>query len=94
MEAEVSRRLEERERQRELEEQGRRAQEQQLELQRQTYNAARMKSQSPKKEQTFPSGVLTPLIKRHKDLDEELKVRLQELEQKLWVSLILIGIFR
>ncbi|KAG6896724.1 hypothetical protein C0992_006491 [Termitomyces sp. T32_za158] len=83
VEAEVTRRLEERERQREKEEQERRAQEQELEFQRQASSAARAKLQSPKKEQTFPSGVLTPLLKRHKDLDEELKARLQELEQKL-----------
>ena len=28
------------------------------------------------------SGVLTPLLKRHKDLDNELMDRLQELERK------------
>ncbi|KAG6900381.1 hypothetical protein C0993_011731 [Termitomyces sp. T159_Od127] len=84
VEAEVTRRLEERERQREKEEQERRhAQEQELEFQRQNSSAARAKSQSPKEEQTYPPGVLTPLLKRHKDLDEELKARLQELEQKL-----------
>ena len=30
----------------------------------------------------LPSGVLTPLLKRHQDLDNELKRRLDELEQK------------
>jgi len=33
----------------------------------------------------LPSGVLTPLLKKHKDLDDELRARLQELERKLWV---------
>ncbi|EJC98206.1 kinesin-domain-containing protein [Fomitiporia mediterranea MF3/22] len=31
---------------------------------------------------TLPSGVLTPLLRRHEDLDNELKRRLAELEQK------------
>lgn len=31
---------------------------------------------------TVPSGILTPLLKRHKDLDNELITRLQELERK------------
>lgn len=31
---------------------------------------------------SLPSGVLTPLLKRHKDLDDELKRRLRELEEK------------
>jgi hypothetical protein len=39
----------------------------------------------PLKEKTLPSGVLTPLLKRHKDLDDELKNRLHELERKLYV---------
>ncbi|KAG5716036.1 Kinesin-like protein KIF22, partial [Termitomyces sp. T112] len=82
VEAEVTRRLEERERQREKEEQDRRAREQELESQRPTSSTARAKPQSPRKEQTLPSGVLTPLLKRHKDLDDELNARLQELERK------------
>ncbi|KAG7448446.1 kinesin-domain-containing protein [Guyanagaster necrorhizus] len=41
------------------------------------------KSRSPRKESApLPSGVLTPLLKRHRDLDDELKARLQELERK------------
>jgi kinesin family protein 22 len=34
------------------------------------------------KTDTMPSGVLMPLLKRHKDLDSELMARLQELERK------------
>jgi kinesin family protein 22 len=34
------------------------------------------------KADTIPTGVLTPLLKRHKDLDNELMARLQELERK------------
>lgn len=34
---------------------------------------------------SLPSGVLTPLLKKHKDLDDELRTRLHELERKLWV---------
>ncbi|KAG6857066.1 hypothetical protein H0H87_010031 [Tephrocybe sp. NHM501043] len=83
VEAEVTRRLAERERQREQEEQERRAREQQeLENEQTTVTMTSMKLRSPKKEQSLPSGVLTPLLKRHKDLDDELKSRLQELERK------------
>ncbi|GLB45200.1 putative TRAFAC class myosin-kinesin ATPase superfamily, kinesin family protein [Lyophyllum shimeji] len=78
VEAEVARRLEERERAREREEEERRAREQEMESQ----PPGSSKSRSPKKEQTLPSGVLTPLLKRHKDLDDELKSRLEELERK------------
>ncbi|KAG6902157.1 hypothetical protein C0995_003631 [Termitomyces sp. Mi166 len=85
VEAEVARRLEERERQREKEEQERHARERELESQQPTSSATQTKPQSPKKEQTLPPGVLTPLLKRHKDLDNELKTRLQELERKLQV---------
>jgi hypothetical protein len=35
----------------------------------------------------LPSGVLTPLLKKHKDLDDELRARLQELERRLYVFL-------
>ncbi|KAF5375666.1 hypothetical protein D9615_009354 [Tricholomella constricta] len=82
VEAEVTRRLEERERAREKEEQERRARELELESQRSSSSTGRAKSRSPRKEQTIPSGVLTPLLKRHRDLDDELKSRLQELENK------------
>ncbi|KAJ3566458.1 hypothetical protein NP233_g6991 [Leucocoprinus birnbaumii] len=43
-----------------------------------------MAQHSPSKRSTsLPSGVLTPLLKKHKDLDDELRSRLQELERKL-----------
>ncbi|RDB30648.1 Kinesin-like protein KIF22 [Hypsizygus marmoreus] len=79
VEMEVARRLEERERAREREEEERRAKEREVDLQRPSSHA---KPKSPKKEQSLPSGVLTPLLKRHRDLDDELKNRLQELERK------------
>ena len=31
---------------------------------------------------SLPHGLLTPLLKRHQDLDNELRQRLQELEKK------------
>lgn len=31
---------------------------------------------------SLPPGLLTPLLKRHQDLDKELRQRLQELERK------------
>jgi kinesin family member 22 len=76
---EVARRLEEREKERVREEEERRAKEQQ-ELAQQQAEASKEEEAS---KQTLPSGVLTPLLKRHRDLDDELKARLQELEAKL-----------
>lgn len=76
VEAEVTRRLKERE-EREREEQAR--------LRQEKENIALMAKQTTereKPEQKLPSGVLTPLLKRHRDLDEELRSRLAELEQK------------
>jgi len=75
----VARRLEEREKERVREEEERRAKEQQ-ELAQQQADASKEEEAS---KQTLPSGVLTPLLKRHRDLDDELKARLQELEAKL-----------
>jgi kinesin family protein 22 len=89
VEMEVARRLEERERERGNEEEARRSREQEQELQRTTSGSSRSKSRSPKKEQTLPPGVLTPLLRRHRDLDDELQHRLQELERKLYVLVIL-----
>ncbi|PPQ74075.1 hypothetical protein CVT24_012945 [Panaeolus cyanescens] len=71
VEAEVTRRLAEREQQRAAEEERARA--------AQMHAAG---SNSASGEVALPSGVLTPLLKRHKDLDDELKNRLQELERK------------
>ncbi|TFK37973.1 P-loop containing nucleoside triphosphate hydrolase protein [Crucibulum laeve] len=77
VEAEVTRRMAEREKEREKEEERRSAMEKQS-----TEDGPRHRSRSPKKEESLPSGVLTPLLKRHKDLDDELKMRLHELERK------------
>jgi kinesin family member 22 len=33
-------------------------------------------------QRSLPSGLLTPLLKRHQDLDKDLRQRLQELETK------------
>jgi kinesin family protein 22 len=76
VEAEVARRLAEREREREAE----RVKEE-IEVAH-TIDPIQSGSKSPEREQSIPSGVLTPLLKRHRELDDELKNRLQELEQK------------
>ncbi|KAJ6609058.1 P-loop containing nucleoside triphosphate hydrolase protein [Mycena sp. CBHHK59/15] len=77
VEAEVARRLEEREREREKEkdEEGHR---------RSGSGSSWHKSKAPRKERDreLPAGCLSPPLKRHKDLDDELKARLQELERK------------
>ncbi|TFY70314.1 hypothetical protein EVG20_g2693 [Dentipellis fragilis] len=66
VEAEVARRLEERLK----EEEERRA--------RERAEAEPKQQESPQ----LPSGLLTPLLKRHQDLDNELRKRLQDLESK------------
>ncbi|KAF8650678.1 hypothetical protein AX16_005116 [Volvariella volvacea WC 439] len=74
VEAEVARRLAEKERQwREEEEERRRSQ---------AEASSSSLIMSPKREHVLPPGVLTPLLKRHRDLDNELKTRLQKLEEK------------
>ncbi|KAL0579719.1 hypothetical protein V5O48_002283 [Marasmius crinis-equi] len=93
VEAEVARRLEERERARIKEEEERAAAEQAAREASGSGSgtpsrkrSTRSKSRSPRKEeaqaQPIPPGVLTPLLKRHKDMDNELQSRLQELEKK------------
>ncbi|KXN84644.1 Kinesin-like protein KIF22 [Leucoagaricus sp. SymC.cos] len=84
VEAEVAKRLaverekdEEERKAREKEEAERRAMENELEKTNQ------VQQHSPSKSASLPSGVLTPLLKKHKDLDDELRARLQELERKL-----------
>ncbi|KAF8155490.1 P-loop containing nucleoside triphosphate hydrolase protein [Crassisporium funariophilum] len=79
VEAEVTRRLAEREREREKAEEEQRATEA---AQITKARTTRSRSKSPTKGATLPSGVLTPLLKRHRDLDDELKNRLEELERK------------
>ncbi|KAJ7735754.1 kinesin-like protein [Mycena metata] len=86
VEAEVARRLEEREREREKEREAEMAAAAQA-------GSSRAKSPKPRKDRDgssrspkakgreLPPG-LTPLLKRHKDLDNELQARLQELERK------------
>lgn len=77
---EVTRRLEEREKERLREEEERRTKE--LEQQSNTSEKP-IPSADQVEQQSLPSGVLTPLLKRHRDLDDELKARLHELEEKL-----------
>ncbi|KAJ7918374.1 kinesin-like protein [Mycena leptocephala] len=90
VEAEVARRLEEREREREME----REKERQLEREEKEAGSSRHRTKSPRKDlaelvgrspktkgSELPPG-LTPLLKRHKDLDDELQARLAELERK------------
>ncbi|THH14574.1 hypothetical protein EW146_g5770 [Bondarzewia mesenterica] len=79
VEAEVARRLEERERER-LKEGERRAKEM-AEAQAQAQSQTR-ESTPPTEQNSIPSGLLTPLLKRHQDLDNELRQRLRELEKK------------
>lgn len=76
--------MQEREREREKEEERRlkEQEEHEREQEQESSGYGRSTSRSPKKEQTLPSGVLTPLLQRHRDLDDELKARLQELERK------------
>jgi kinesin family member 22 len=75
VELEVTRRLEERERERVKEEQN-------IKLEK-TENTGPLKIEP---QETLPSGVLTPLLKRHRDLDDELKTRLHALESQLYVQ--------
>ncbi|KAF8813107.1 kinesin-like protein [Phlegmacium glaucopus] len=85
VEAEVARRLAERERERAERERAEREQAEQMrpsEAQMTDSRITQSRSRSPDKEHSIPSGVLTPLLKRHRELDDELKSRLQELEQK------------
>lgn len=80
VEMEVTRRLEEREKERLREEEERRTHE----MEQQISNSEKaIPSTDQIAQQSLPSGVLTPLLKRHRDLDDELKARLHELEEKL-----------
>ncbi|KAG1805308.1 P-loop containing nucleoside triphosphate hydrolase protein [Suillus subaureus] len=74
VEVEVARRLKERE---ESERQEKENIALQLNLQRE-----REKEELKEEDQRLPAGVLTPLMARHRDLDNELRARLEELEDK------------
>ncbi|KAH8106540.1 kinesin-domain-containing protein [Phellopilus nigrolimitatus] len=82
VELEVARRLEERERKREAEEAERQRQLQAEMQQRSLESTPELILPEVSTSTSLPSGVLTPLLKRHQDLDDELKRRLVELEQK------------
>ena len=80
VEIEVTRRLEEREKLERLREEERRTRQ----TEQQMSNSEKpIPSADQTAQQSLPSGVLTPLLKRHRDLDDELKARLHELEEKL-----------
>lgn len=74
----MARRLKERE-DREREEQARLQQEKENLALREIQDDGRRQAQAEPK---LPSGVLTPLLTRHRDLDEQLRQRLAELEEK------------
>ncbi|KAJ2912993.1 hypothetical protein MD484_g7419, partial [Candolleomyces efflorescens] len=81
VEAEVARRLAEKEKEWQEEQQKRL----QADLEARAAAAEaeeRRRSRTPEKDMSLPSGVLTPILKKHRDLDDELKQRLQELEKK------------
>ena len=88
MEIEVARRLEERERRREAEE--KKEVEKLVTAQEGSHPSTPdvilpddlTLAAPPAAKNQLPSGVLTPLLKRHEDLDNELKRRIAELEQK------------
>lgn len=53
------------------------------ELQRQREEKEKERERAAKAAKAeVPPGLLTPLLKRHRDLDDELKARLEELEKK------------
>lgn len=79
VEAEVTRRLEERERERARKEEGRREEEASHETEAKLADESRSHDVS--------SGAISP-VRRNADLDIELKKRLEELEQKLCVVLL------
>ncbi|KAF8634231.1 hypothetical protein AX15_000994 [Amanita polypyramis BW_CC] len=79
VEIEVTRRLEERLKEKEREEAERRKEEQRVEAS----TSSLSRSPSKRDDGTLPLEDLAPLLKQHKDLDDELRLRLQELERKL-----------
>jgi kinesin family protein 22 len=90
----VARRLQERERELEAERERERAErererererEKEREKEKEAGSSRHTKSPKRTRERELPPG-LTPLLKRHKDLDDELQSRLAELERKVSVS--------
>jgi kinesin family protein 22 len=86
----VARRLQERERELEAERERERAErererEREREKEKEAGSSRHTKSPKRTRERELPPG-LTPLLKRHKDLDDELQSRLAELERKVSVS--------
>ncbi|KZT19957.1 kinesin-domain-containing protein [Neolentinus lepideus HHB14362 ss-1] len=80
VEAEVARRLAAQERARREEEEERSVE---AELSRiEEDESASGSGSTSMEERPIPSGLLTPLLKKHKDLDDELRQRLQDLEKK------------
>lgn len=73
VEAEVARRLAEKEKERE---------EQEAEARKQAEEANASTNASADGSAAIPTGMLTPILKRHQDLDDELNRRLRELEEK------------
>jgi kinesin family member 22 len=83
VEIEVTRRL--REKEQEDEERRKKEEEQRADAS----NSSLSRSPSKRdRDHSLPSGVLTPLLQKHKDLDDELRTRLQELERKLCVPCV------
>lgn len=86
VEAEVARRMKEKER--EWQEEQRRVMEEAKEAAKEEAKEAEMRRRRESAmegrdgDMSLPSGVLTPILKKHRDLDDELKMRLLELEKK------------
>ncbi|EIM88681.1 kinesin-domain-containing protein [Stereum hirsutum FP-91666 SS1] len=82
VELEVARRMEEKEKERLRDEEARaKAAAQEADCSR---GQSRSMALTPERSQvSLPSGLLTPLLKRHQDLDAELRNRLKELERKV-----------
>ncbi|KAF5314732.1 hypothetical protein D9611_007258 [Ephemerocybe angulata] len=86
VEAEVARRMKEKER--EWQEEQRRVVEEAKEAAKEEAKEAEMRrrresaTEGRDGDMSLPSGVLTPILKKHRDLDDELKMRLLELEKK------------
>lgn len=94
VEAEVAKRLAAEREKDEEERKAREKEEAEMRAREEQERAAQVHSSPSKRSASLPSGVLTPLLKKHKDLDDELRARLQDLERKLWVIHSEISPFR